>query len=293
MHLPENGGKKFEDNEAHVLGRVHATARELAGRLVRGRARADDIAQEVVLDYLRRLRSGRGVQPERLDAYVATIVLRRRSDMRLRRRRGAARDWTYLCEITASRRAWMDPEVNMRERELEALYRRTLDSLPLRCRQAFLAVREQELSYAEAARSLGVSVKMIAKYITQAQRVFRGALRKQGIRVPREKGGETPVAFVPRVTESVPANVRAGAVAQDERAVQLAKKERENRAAFEAQLGAFRRTAAVFQRELASRQRVEPCPRRRQRTIPGFSRDETHETADRAFGANRVPLPRS
>jgi DNA-directed RNA polymerase specialized sigma24 family protein len=130
MQSPENGGKRVEEDEAVVLGRVRASARELAGRLVRGRARADDIAQEVVLDYLRRLRSGRAVQPEREDAYIATIVLRRRSDMRLRRRRGAARDWSYLREITASRRAWMDPEVNMRERELEALYRRTLDSLP-------------------------------------------------------------------------------------------------------------------------------------------------------------------
>jgi RNA polymerase sigma-70 factor (ECF subfamily) len=211
MQSPENGGTKVEEDEAVVLGRVRASARELAGRLVRGRARADDIAQEVVLDYLRRLRSGRAVQPEREDAYIATIVLRRRSDMRLRRRRGAARDWSYLSEITASRRAWMDPEVNMRVRELEALYRRTLDSLPLRCRQAFIAVREQGQSYAQAAQSLGVSVKMIAKYITQAQRVFRDALRQEGIRIPREKGRNARVAFVTRVTDTAPVNALVGA----------------------------------------------------------------------------------
>jgi RNA polymerase sigma-19 factor, ECF subfamily len=257
MQSPENGGRKFEEDEAQLLGRVRAKARELAGRLVRGRARADDIAQEVALDYLVRLRSGKAVQPEREDAYIATIALRRRSDMRLRRRRRAARDWTYLREITASRRAWMNPEVNMRQRELEALYRRTLDSLPLRCRQAFIAVREQEQSYADAAQSLGVSVKMIAKYITQAQRVFRAALREQGIRVPREKSRKAPVAFASvRVVDGRTGGQVDG---HDEKTARLATKRRERQAAFEAQLGALRRTAAVFQRELASREpEVEP-----------------------------------
>ena len=192
MQSPENGGENDAKKEAELVERVHASARAMAKRLVKSRQRADDIAQDVALDFLKRLRAGAEVTPERLNAYVAKIVMRRRSDMRLRRRRAAARDWTFLNEISANRRAWMNPEAQWETRELGALYRRTLDSLPPPCRQAFVAVREDGQSYAEAARSLGCSVKMIAKHVTRAQQVFRGVLREQGIRVPREKRGPGP-----------------------------------------------------------------------------------------------------
>src|SRR5215831_7245174 len=125
MQSPENGGEHNEENEAQLVERVHASARALAKRLVKGRQRADDIAQDVALDFLRRIRAGVAIRPERVDAYVATIVMRRRSDTRLRRRRAKVRDWTFLSEISASRRAWMNPEVQWEARELETLYRRT------------------------------------------------------------------------------------------------------------------------------------------------------------------------
>ena len=105
----------------------------------------------------------------------------------MHRRQAAARDWTYLSEIAADTRAWMNPEAQWEERELAALYGATLMKLRPRCRQAFVAVREHGQSYAEAARTLGTSEKMIGKFITEAQRVFRAELRARGIRVPREK----------------------------------------------------------------------------------------------------------
>ncbi len=194
MELPDDGGDYGgKEDEAQLLERVHASARAMARRLVKSRDRADDIAQDAAAECLMRLRGGTwDVTPERLDAYVATIVWRRRTLMRSQRRQAAARDWTYLREISASTRAWMNPETQWQERELAALYNTTLESLPLRCRQAFIAVRERGQSYAEAARTLGVSEKMIAKFITQAQRVFRSVLRERGIRVPREKRSGMP-----------------------------------------------------------------------------------------------------
>ena len=172
MESPDDGGDGGrKEDEAQLLERVHASARAMARRLVKSRDRADDIAQDAAAECLTRLRGGTwDVTPERLDAYVATIVWRRRSLMRSQRRQAAARDWTYLSEIAASTRAWMDPETQWQERELAALYNTTLQSLPPRCRQAFIAVREHGQSYAGAARTLGVSEKMIAKFITQAQR---------------------------------------------------------------------------------------------------------------------------
>ncbi|HEY2163930.1 MAG TPA: sigma factor-like helix-turn-helix DNA-binding protein [Gemmatimonadaceae bacterium] len=256
MTSPHNGGN---EDEVQLLERVHASARAIARRLVKSRDRADDIAQDVAADCLARLRGGTwDVEPERLEAYLATIVVRRRNLMRLWRRQTAARDWTYLREIAASTRSWMDPEVQWRERELAALYDATLDSLAPRCRGAFIAVREQGQSYAEAARSQGVSVKMIAKYITEAQRVFRGVLRARGIRVPPEKGRRAPTAFVSRITRSVPVEVRTDA--NDGAAAERAARERAREAEHHAQLAAFRRAGAFLKAELAAREAEEGGP---------------------------------
>jgi hypothetical protein len=197
------------------------------------------------------------VTPERLDAYVATIVWRRRNLMRSQRRQGAARDWTYLREISASTRAWMNPETQWQERELAALYNTTLASLPPRCRRAFVAVREHGQSYAEAARTLGASEKMIAKFITEAQRVFRAVLRERGIRVPPEKGRTrgkwAPTAFVSRTTPGTAAPTAPRTDTEERAVAERAGRERAREAAFRAQLAAFRRTSAFLKAELEAR----------------------------------------
>jgi RNA polymerase sigma-70 factor (ECF subfamily) len=240
-----------------LLERVHASARAMARRLVKSTDRADDIAQDAAAECLTRLRGGTwDVTPERLDAYVATIVWRRRSLMRSQRRQAAARDWTYLSEISASTRAWMNPETQWQERELTALYDTTLQSLPPRCRQAFIAVREHGQSYAGAARTLGVSEKMIAKFITQAQRGFRVALRARGIWVPPEKrkAMQAPTAFVSR-TMPVTAAAAAPRTDTEERAVaEREARQRAREAEFEAHLAAFRRTSAFLKAELEARE---------------------------------------
>jgi RNA polymerase sigma-70 factor (ECF subfamily) len=261
MESPDDGGDGGrKEDEAQLLERVHASARAMARRLVKSRDRADDIAQDAAAECLTRLRGGTwDVTPERLDAYVATIVWRRRSLMRSQRRQAAARDWTYLREIAASTRAWMDPETQWQERELTALYNTTLESLPPRCRQAFIAVREHDQSYAEAARTLGVSEKMIAKFITQAQRVFRVALRARGIRVPPEKrrAVTAPTAFVTRATVDADDAWARHMDAKDRAAGERAARERAREAEFEAQLAAFRRTSAFLKAELEAREAEE------------------------------------
>ena len=84
------------------------------------------------------------------------------------------------------------PEAQWLEREYEALYTNTLASLPPQCRLAFLAVREEGKSYAEAAQALGISAKMVGKHINRAHRVFRTMLREYGITPPPEKGSRRP-----------------------------------------------------------------------------------------------------
>ncbi len=125
-----------------------------------------------------------------LEAYVAVLVKRAMIDLRRRERRAAERDAEYMREREASVHTWMDPEAQWMERECTALYDNTLALLPPPCAAAFVAVREDGRSYAEAAQHLGISVKMVAKHMTHAHRVFRRALLEAGFDVPREKAGK-------------------------------------------------------------------------------------------------------
>jgi RNA polymerase sigma factor (sigma-70 family) len=122
-----------------------------------------------------------------LKGLIATMVRRRNAELYRAWRRAAERDAEYLRERMASVHTWMDPEAQWIERECDELYAKTLASLPPQCRAAFVAVREDGLSYAEAAKELGISGKMVGKHISHAQRVFRLALREYGITPPPEK----------------------------------------------------------------------------------------------------------
>lgn len=124
---------------------------------------------------------------EGLKGLVATMIRRRNAELWREWRRRAERDAEYLRERMASIHTWMDPEAQWIERECDELYAKTLASLPPQVRAAFVAVREDGLSYAEAAKKLGISPKMVGKHISHAQRVFRLSLREYGITPPPEK----------------------------------------------------------------------------------------------------------
>ena len=123
-----------------------------------------------------------------LERRVRMLVRRGMIDQYRRDKRRAARDAEYLRELEGYSRTWMDPEAQWLEREYEALYTNTLASLPPQCRLAFLAVREDGKSYAEAAQALGISAKMVGKHINRAHRVFRTVLREYGLRRRQRRG---------------------------------------------------------------------------------------------------------
>ncbi|MCW8125014.1 RNA polymerase sigma factor [Microbulbifer halophilus] len=56
--------------------------------------------------------------------------------------------------------------------QLQSIYD-TMDSLPLKCRQAFLLHRTRGLSYNEIAREMNTSVSSVEKYILQALKACR------------------------------------------------------------------------------------------------------------------------
>lgn len=64
----------------------------------------------------------------------------------------------------------------VRESELGEAIQRAIDLLPPRCRETFLLVRQQQLSYAEAAEVMGISVKGVEMNMVRALASLREEL---------------------------------------------------------------------------------------------------------------------
>jgi RNA polymerase sigma factor (sigma-70 family) len=207
MEPVENSMEPKQQTEEELLGEIRTLARGIAGRIVRSRDRADDIAQDVVLDCLASLRDGTWhVTARTLEAHVACLVMRRRVDMRLRRRRAATRDWRHLRELEATTYTWMEPDHEVEAEELAAIYKATLERLPLLTRRAFQMVREAGDSYTATAKALGTTPKAVAMHITKAHRVFRDELSERGYRVPQGRSSRPAAASVaPTETPSLSA----------------------------------------------------------------------------------------
>ena len=60
--------------------------------------------------------------------------------------------------------------------DLEAAIEATVGSMPARCREVFLLVRTQSLSYAEVAAILGIAPKTVAAHMTHAHALLRARL---------------------------------------------------------------------------------------------------------------------
>jgi len=68
------------------------------------------------------------------------------------------------------------PLLSVEQEELFARYETCLDSLPDRCRQVFILVKEEGRSYAEVAVALNISTKTVDAQLQKALKVLREAL---------------------------------------------------------------------------------------------------------------------
>lgn len=66
-----------------------------------------------------------------------------------------------------------DPFQSLMETELESKIAHALNDLPEKCRSVFVMSRNEHLRNKEIADKMGISVKMVEKYITKAIRVLR------------------------------------------------------------------------------------------------------------------------
>lgn len=138
----------------------------LAYRLLRDNAAAEDVAQEALLRAWRqapRWRPGRA----RFDTWLHTVVLNLCRD-RLRQRRESSDD-------TLPERAdpAPDAEAALIEQEHAAQVAAAISALPERQREAILLIHYQELSGAQAAMALNVSVEALESLLARGRRTLR------------------------------------------------------------------------------------------------------------------------
>ncbi len=140
-------------------------------RRVRSRDEAEDLTQEVFLRLVRRPDGADIDNPEAFVFRTAVNLLRDRS-----RRDKTFRSHLNETEIRQDRFEGISPERVLQDRQaLQAVMRR-LAELDERTRDAFILHRLEGWKHAEIARTFGVSVSSVEKYIIKAlAHLMRGA----------------------------------------------------------------------------------------------------------------------
>lgn len=141
----------------------------LATRMLRDSGEAEDVAQEA---FVRVWRYASAWQPgrARFDTWLHTVVLNLCRD-RLRRRREVTGDaMPDLADPTP------DAEAGLIEAERGDAVAAAIASLPERQREAILLVHYQDLSGADAAAVLGISVEALESLLARGRRTLRSRL---------------------------------------------------------------------------------------------------------------------
>jgi RNA polymerase sigma factor (sigma-70 family) len=172
-----------------LLARITRLARRYAMVIVDDRDVAKDIAQNVVIDYLIKARSGRRrIRLSSLRSHVQKIVNRRAVDWLRRSQRRADREAMFAHEVNDGTHAWMAPDLASEDRNLNQFLVEAVASLPDACRASYVMVREGNASYAAVAERLGVSRSAVTANVVRAHRALRARLLERGINAPRARG---------------------------------------------------------------------------------------------------------
>jgi RNA polymerase sigma-70 factor (ECF subfamily) len=162
-HVVSDQKRLYEE----ILQRAFRYAERLAPR-----EQAFEIAHDVAVEMLRR-------PPERLSGTMLylRVTSRLRNLWRANQRR-AATDRAYLEMRSARTPEWADPAAGVEADELRACIRDALDRMPPAMRETFLLVRDEELSYKEAAARLGVAVGTVHTQLSRANALLRECIQR-------------------------------------------------------------------------------------------------------------------
>ncbi len=158
-------GSSFDELVRAHYGRLC----NFAYRFVRSRDAAEDVVQEVFVR-LWRQRDQFDVRDPLPYLYRAVrnrlVTCRRAELVRERWRTSVAREHVHA----------VDAGSELELAELRRALARAVEALPERCRVIFTMSREQDLSYPEIARSLGISVKTVETQMGRALKALRTKL---------------------------------------------------------------------------------------------------------------------
>ena len=158
----------------------------VAESMLRERALAEEIAQEVMLELWRRRES---LKVEQTFAAYLIRSTRNRALNHIRHQRVVAREAAAAAiEPQASRSA----EEELLGVELQQAVREAIDALPEKSREVFRLSREQGLKYAEIASVLEISVKTVEKRMGQALSELRERLAPWLAGGPEQKEQKKP-----------------------------------------------------------------------------------------------------
>jgi RNA polymerase sigma-70 factor (ECF subfamily) len=105
------------------------------------------------------------------------IAFYRRSEHRERLRLGR-----YLRRLTRRSHQRLLPDAQLEREELAAIIDATVAGMPERCREVWVLVRENELTYEQASHAMDVAPLTAKKHMTRAQRILRETLSDAGYR---------------------------------------------------------------------------------------------------------------
>jgi RNA polymerase sigma-70 factor, ECF subfamily len=147
-----------------------------AARMLGSSAAAEELVQDVFFHLWHR--RAQWALSTSLSGYLYVAV--RNRALNLLRRQQLERRWSERAggsgEAAALSSAASDADAEAELGELEAALERALAALPPRSRQAFILRREQNLSYAEIARIMGIVPKTVEVHIGTALRALRLSL---------------------------------------------------------------------------------------------------------------------
>ena len=147
-----------------------------AERLVHSPDAARDVVQDVFVRVWEQRENCQGC--DNLKGYLFTAV-KNKAFKFLRHRNvvhRSAEDLAKEQRVPGSASPPMTPEEHTRSSELELAVQRVIDQLPERSRTAYLLHRQQDMSYAEIAVVMGISVRTVENHIARALRGFREGL---------------------------------------------------------------------------------------------------------------------
>ena len=134
---------------------------------------SEDLVQEVFMRLHARAATTPVGNPRSYIFQVATTVLIDNARRKVTRRDAAHQELTEALHP----REEISPERTLLARERVNLALKALHGLPERTRQAFMLIRFESLSYAEAARHMGISVSGVEKHMIRAMERIAIAVR--------------------------------------------------------------------------------------------------------------------